>query len=691
MPAVVLHPDNRVLREASDASSTARDYWSMTERGTNPFTSRHDPLLGAPEGSAYTPQIAIANALQPLFVWSAKSVTGILGAINLFMLLGLVLTGTVTYALLDRLGVHPLAAAFGAYAFTFNTYLLRKLVYGHGSLVHAWIFPALILAWLELRRRRTPGSAVAVGAVLAAAFYVHSYYGAIASVLAAVLAAFELTQDRGRQTVVRLATAAGVTAVLVLPAVAGLVLNRGDIAVSTGHRAEATEAFGARPLAYLVPAAGNPITGGVIGADRRATLGPDGGEPDLYFGWVTILLAGRRRRAPRSPARASCRRERRAAGVVAAVLVPVGFLWSLPNHVDVLGVELPTPSVLAGSSRTTCGCTAASASSWGSAWRCSPRSLWTRSYAAARAAARRGGARPAGRRPRLRRADPDLEREPDTRARHILASQPRGIVAFYPPQAENAGREPQRQRGAVLADPARSALFFTESSRKDRGWAIRELVDRLDEPNVPQLLAAEGVRYVVVNDAVYRAKGEAPPGVPQPLLARFGDTRVFEIVAEPGDLEAALHDQAARVAAAMGIPVPTTHIPGDGFHEPERFDGQDWRWMIQDGVVEVGRRRVERGVRAHRPRLQREPRATARARRSGRPDPRRDPGRADEAGAPHRPVPAAEGTEPAEAGGDAGHRNSWEKPTSGTARSSSPRRDPAARRLLEALAISTRS
>ena len=156
MPAVVLHPDDRVLREASDASSTARDYWSMTERGTNPLRRSTIRSWGAPEGTDVLLQIAVANALQPLFVWSVKSVTGILGAINLFMLLGLVLTGTVTYALLDRLGVHPLAAAFGAYAFTFNTYLLRKIVYGHGSLVHAWVFPALVLAWLELRRRRTP-------------------------------------------------------------------------------------------------------------------------------------------------------------------------------------------------------------------------------------------------------------------------------------------------------------------------------------------------------------------------------------------------------------------------------------------------------------------------------------------------------------------------------------------------------
>ncbi len=169
----------------------------------------------------------------------------------------------------------------------------------------------------------------------------------------------------------------------------------------------------------------------------------------------------------------------------------------------------------------------------------------------------------------------------------FLAGQPRGIVAFYPPHAENTAGNLYVREELFWQTRHGQPLFFTESARKNRGWAIRELVDRLDEPNVPQLLAAEGVRYVVVNDAVYRAKGEEPPGVPQPLLAQFGDTRVFEIVAEPGDLEAALHDQAGRVASAMGIPAPSVRIPGDGFHAPEPFEGREWRWLAQGGVVEV--------------------------------------------------------------------------------------------------------
>jgi hypothetical protein len=54
------------------------------------------------------------------------------------------------------------------------------------------------------------------------------------------------------------------------------------------------------------------------------------------------------------------------------------------------------------------------------------------------------------------------------------------------------------------------------------------------------------------------------------------------------DLDEALHENAARVAAAIGIRAPTVDVPGQGFHELERAaDGSQSHWMIQDGFVEV--------------------------------------------------------------------------------------------------------
>ncbi len=592
MPSIVLHPDSRVLDGPSDTSSTARDYWSMIERRTNPFSSKRDPLLGAPEGVVFSPEIAVANVIQPAFVWAVKGATGVLGAINLFMLLGLVLTGAVTFALLDRLGLHPLAAAFGAYAFTFNTYLLRKIVYGHGGLVHAWVFPALLLAWLEFRRRRSTGSAIAMGVVLAAAFYVHSYYGTIASVLAAVLATFELVHQRERRAVAHLAIAAAVAAVLVLPSVAGLVLNRGGIAETAGHRQEATADFGARPLAYLVPAAGNPVAGDLVDGDFRAKLGQDGGEPDLYFGWMTLLLAGAgvvllvRRHGSLASG------ERRTAGVVAAILVPVGFLWSLPPHVDVLGIEMPAPSAFTGLFTNYLrvygrfgvllglGAAVLAALALDALVRRRRRG-WALGAAALAILATElayGLPVPAW----------DVSRSPAHVA--FLARQPRGIVASYPAQGDNAVENRYAREELFWQTRHGQPLFFTESAVKNRSWAIRLLADQPAGEKVGHLLAAEQVRYVVINDAVYRAAGADPPALEQGsfrLLGTAGSARVYEVMAVSGEVNEILAEGAGRIAAALGLRPAKTRIVG-GFHGPETgTDGREYHWMKQDGTIEV--------------------------------------------------------------------------------------------------------
>ena len=590
MPSLVAHPNSRVLEGPSDVSSAAREYWSEETRGLTPFTSKRDPLLGAPEGTPTSTGVAVANAVQPLFVWSVKSVAGILGALNLFMLLGLVLTAAVMFALLDRLGLHPLAAALGAYAFTFNTYVIRKFAYGHAPLVHAWIFPALALALLGVRRRRTLGSAVVLGVLLASAFYVHSYYGAIATLLVCVLAGVELLTAPAKRTL-RLLTAAVCTAVvLVLPGAIALALDRSSVSATFGHRGEATREFGARPLAYLLPAETNPVLGALVPDGVYSKLGPDGGEPELYFGWVAILLAGfgvvvLRRGRP------DLTGERRFAATAAAVLVPVGFLASLPSNVSLFGVEVPTltaiPSAFSSYLRVYgrfgilvgLGLALLAAIALDVLVR-RRRGLLVGAGALALLAAELAYDLPI--------QTWNVSRTPA----HVefLARQPPGIVAVYPTQGDSAAENRSVREELFWQTRHAQPLFFTESSQKNRGWAIRELVDNLDEPGVPELLASQGVRYVVVADDVYQEIGERPPYVPETLrlLRRFDGARAYELIAKPSDPDAALHTKAARVASAMGIPVPTVSIPGAGFHDEERFGlaGQR-RWLIQGGVIQV--------------------------------------------------------------------------------------------------------
>ena len=117
---LVAHLGSSVSNEASDATSGARDYWAAERQGATPFTLDHDRLMDAPEGTDVSAAVQIANGIQPAFVLVAKELVGFVAALNLYMLLGFVLSGFLMFVLLDRLGLHVLASAFGGYVYALS-------------------------------------------------------------------------------------------------------------------------------------------------------------------------------------------------------------------------------------------------------------------------------------------------------------------------------------------------------------------------------------------------------------------------------------------------------------------------------------------------------------------------------------------------------------------------------------------
>lgn len=577
---LALHPRSAVLGGPSDVTSTIRQYLSGERQGHSPFTFSHDPLLAAPGGTTFSWAVSVANAIQPLFVWSVKPVVGMVAAFNVFTLLAFVLTAFATYALLRRLSVHPLAAAFGAYVFAFSPYAFEKAFAGQPGLAHNWVLVVVVLALLGHERRHDARSAALVGAAIALSFYMHTYLGVLALLVAAVFLAVDLARSRAwRAAASGAAVAAGVLLAALAPSLAAYAADRTAAGQVGGHRQEALQEFGALPEMYLTP------------HQRTRLAGGDDAEPPLFVGYTTLLLASAalvlllRRHASVASA------QRRYAALGAAVLVPVAFVVALPAHVTVVGLDLPAPASVFGQLTTIVRVY----SRFGVLVGLGLAVL--AAFALDAVVRRRRGRAIAGAILalavlELAVAPPPLDiwrvdRPPayDT----WLADQPRGIVAQYPSTGDTPEEFRHVRQELYFQTVHWQPLFFTESPRKGRGWAIRELADNLDEPGVPQLLASQKVRYVVVDDDVYRTIGERPPYVPLPLLRRFDGARVFNVVAEPADVEAVLHANAGRVAAAMGIPAPTVAIPGTGFHAPERaaLDGRDWRWLIQDGVLEV--------------------------------------------------------------------------------------------------------
>jgi hypothetical protein len=347
---LVVHLNGSFLADPADGTGTVRDYWAASAQGTSIFGLRHDDLLGAPEGTPRVPALQWANGIQPTIVLGLQHVFGRIGGWNVFLLLGFVLSASITYAVLRRLGVAPLSSVFGGYAYGFAPFVFEKAYVGHAAFVHVWVFPLLALALLRLHESRSPRSALLAGIVVALAFYLHSYFGLIALLMVGVFFVLEAVVVRGLAEKLYTATllwvCAATTGLLLAPVVLAIALSRSEIDRSLSQPTSDLQRFGARLPDYVFPSTHHPLFGDLVSAhwDPRSA-----GEPTLFYGLTTIALASA---AVVLLARRRTRPSERFPILFAAVLAVVAFVFSLPRISHVGPVAFPGPSYVTGQAFT---------------------------------------------------------------------------------------------------------------------------------------------------------------------------------------------------------------------------------------------------------------------------------------------------------------------------------------------------
>ncbi len=597
---LVTHLRTSVLWEPGDLTSTARDYWAASAQGKTPFTLTKDNLVFAPEGQVRAPSLQIANAVQPAFVLALKRFLGVLGALNLYMLLGFVLSAVVMFALLDQLGFHALAGLFGGFAFAFNWWQYEQAFFGHIGLNHLWVLPAVLISLLALRRSRSHRRAIVMGVVLALSFYVFSYLGLFAATLALAFAILDTvgTAKGSRMRVARLhAEGWAMAGALLVPA---LVASRLDSTGFTSSFVFSKKYFhGAAISDYFLPPGHSPVFGRFFGAGSWPT--PHTGEETLFFGWTTMLLAfvGALLWLVRGHTEKG---ERRFMLTLSVWLIPIGFLGSLPAYATVHGSRVPLPSAAFAIGTFT---------NW---WKIYSRygvlvaigmvilGAWTVSVGIRHR--RRLGAAAAV----CALAFLVVEMLPGTPAptwnaaaidgaTRWLERHPGGIVADYPmlqywnSSALNSPAWPiyvwanmyeQTEHHHPLYSPPTLPM---DGSRTE---AIRLLTLNLDDTLTPGVLRAEHVRYVVVHDDVYRTLGLPVPRLTSGYreIAAVGATRIYTPRAPAADVPRALDQHADQIESARGLgPAPAEFA--SGFLGVENYNGFASRWMVQDGILRV--------------------------------------------------------------------------------------------------------
>ncbi len=582
---LVAHPNSTVLLAPGDISSSARDYWAASIQGRTPFTLVRDRLFDAPQGRLVAPAVQIANALQPLFVMAVHGVAGYLGAFNLFMLIGVATSLAAMFVLLDAVGMHPLAAAGGAIAFASSQWSVEQLMYGHVAFAQLWVFP-LLLGTLLWARTGRPLRAVLPGVAFALSFYAFTYLGLLCSLVLGVFLLALVWNRRGlRLDPARLALGAGAATVGLLP-----LALAARIAPSSRLGLQVHETLSGATLQRLfLPSSRHPIYGRAVGDLVGANLG----ESVVFFGYGTMALAGvalamllRRRLALTLPLR------------FALLAVPIGWFASLAGHQSVLGLHfvLPDPVELIGGIVP-----------------------WLREYDRLAGVAGFGLALLAsasldrlvrsGRRAAVAAAGlgltvivleavpglplPTFRLQPDA-ATVWLRAHSGGSVATYPNTRGLTG-------GAAYDDMYWSAYYLqiyhrhplfepsTGVPAANASAIATTLVGDLSNNETPAILRAEGVRWVVVHESVYRAMGEQLPRLPRGvvLAARFPGVEVLRVTAAPENLTHFLAEHAAEVAHRIALGDASVGF-GTGFYGAEHFNGYaDAHWMRQNGALEI--------------------------------------------------------------------------------------------------------
>lgn len=347
---LVLHVSNGLPGPfPNDGSGTVGWLWQLHNDGGYRFVgATHHTLTGAPlgwdEGSALNYQWLVPY--YPAFLLAG--LVGEVAAFNLIGLIGLGLSGVAMYALVRYMGCGRLAAAWAGIAYLTFPWHVERLMAGHASLVHLWVFPLFVLAALAWVRRPNDVRACLTALCVLVAWMTSGYFGSIALVGLTAIAFVAFVR---RCATMRPRAAVGPALKLVSMAVVAVglvttisVIVGGGSGIAIGRDASEIEYYGAHLRDYL-PDPASPVVGD-IGARFGGPSIPyySGVENILYPGVLTVGLAAawiwifaRQRRRIDDLGRM--------ATLVAVTTLVTAILFSLPSPLHVGGLTVhPLPS-----------------------------------------------------------------------------------------------------------------------------------------------------------------------------------------------------------------------------------------------------------------------------------------------------------------------------------------------------------
>jgi hypothetical protein len=335
-----------------DAAGTASYFADLAVHHLSPFTPGHLAVVNAPQGVPVTWALNLAQAPSYVVIWLLVLAFGPIAGLNVFMLLGFVVSGLTMFAIVHRLFGSRIVALLAGFAFAFYPFAVAGSTV-HYVFVHGW--PVLLCVWrlIEMVHRPTGRTALLAGLATAFAMWWNPYYELFGGFALAtcVIVCVTIGHARGK---IRNAIRAGAISVLPVAALGVLFLillkeGGGLSSVGTSSRPLGQVfVFSAHLREYLLPGPYSILFGNLTGPYLISHLGVDDTwDTALYPGYVVIVLAisgfvtvVRALRANH----AVLEDIRVVAVLTSGVLAAVAFVASGPPEISLGGFHIWTPS-----------------------------------------------------------------------------------------------------------------------------------------------------------------------------------------------------------------------------------------------------------------------------------------------------------------------------------------------------------
>jgi hypothetical protein len=567
---LVTHLDSTIYlspaRPKGDYTSVIANTRELVEGWHNPFLPGRIHDFNAPYGAPITWVNNVATFASTTVLYALTAVVGATAAVGLFVMIGFVASAMAMFLFVRRYTGSPGIALIIGYAYGFYPYVVANGEHPHH--IHGWVF--VLMAWrmVELYQRPTIRNGLLAGAACVVALAWAPYFILLGGVLFATLlvAALILAAWRGRLRSQLVPQLAGVGIVLAFLGFARGLTAIDVQAAAVGH-ATLVDLFAqsARPLNYLIPSGHNPVVGDATRPFLQARGWFDATEKSLYVGISIALLAlvgvlaAVSRRLPR--------RTIPLALMFSAVAL-VALAFSAPPKVTVAGHIVSFPSYYVWKVE--------------SGWRIYERFVIVVMLGLCVVAAFGLQALIRGRGPRFTTAvllltavvvpldlwskyEPNTARLEEPAIYRTLRAQPAGIVAEYPIQPSAYAEDydelyNQQFHGKPIVNgfPART----TDELR------TLELA-RLSDPNTAGVLAARGVRYVLLKHRSYIHF------IPKPGQPRNG----YKLIQRSSFADL------YRVTAPPSAPTVAQFEPVTGFGGAEGVAGSGFRWTLASPAV----------------------------------------------------------------------------------------------------------